>query len=191
MAELFKFRCPACGKLLGAPARKAGKVIHCPQCSAELVVPDPEEASSADPDRDDEAVDLADLGINLGIDLGFAASPGARPAEAPPARPAQEAEAISFLERAVAAAPIEPATAPRADDINQPTPDSSAGPMVEAVPPSPPAARRPRKGPVAAVDRRRDVVLPRTAVISWSLFAILALGLSFVAGLMIGHYRWK
>ncbi len=37
---------------------------------------------------------------------------------------------------------------------------------------------------------RRDVVMPRVAVIGWSLFVILALFLAFIAGLLIGHFLW-
>ncbi|WP_165252652.1 hypothetical protein [Paludisphaera soli] len=39
--EPIKFRCYRCGKLLGAPARRAGGVATCPQCRAEIQVPEP------------------------------------------------------------------------------------------------------------------------------------------------------
>jgi hypothetical protein len=45
--EPIKFRCYRCGKLLGAPARRAGGVATCPQCRAEIQVPEP---ASADPE---------------------------------------------------------------------------------------------------------------------------------------------
>ena len=32
MAELFKFRCFQCQKLIGAPPSKFGKVVKCPRC---------------------------------------------------------------------------------------------------------------------------------------------------------------
>lgn len=38
--------------------------------------------------------------------------------------------------------------------------------------------------------RPRDIVLPRTAVVAWSLFVLLALALSFLAGLLAGHFLW-
>lgn len=37
----IKFRCYRCGKLLGAPARRAGSTTACPQCRAEIQVPEP------------------------------------------------------------------------------------------------------------------------------------------------------
>ena len=40
------------------------------------------------------------------------------------------------------------------------------------------------------VIRARDIVIPRVVVFAWSLLAILALGMAFIAGLMIGHFLW-
>jgi hypothetical protein len=37
----------------------------------------------------------------------------------------------------------------------------------------------------------REVTLPATVVLAWSLFVLLALGMAFIAGLMIGHFVWK
>ncbi len=37
----IKFRCYRCGKLLGASPRKAGSVVECPRCRAEIQVPAP------------------------------------------------------------------------------------------------------------------------------------------------------
>lgn len=47
--DRIMFRCYRCGKLLGAPARRSGAVVACPQCRAEIQVPEPvaEEASPA------------------------------------------------------------------------------------------------------------------------------------------------
>jgi hypothetical protein len=41
------------------------------------------------------------------------------------------------------------------------------------------------------VRRIREVTLPATVVLAWSLFVLLSVAMSFVAGLMIGHYLWK
>jgi hypothetical protein len=44
------------------------------------------------------------------------------------------------------------------------------------------------------VEARRsagDVVISRAVLTSWSLFAPIALGLAFLAGLFVGHYVWK
>lgn len=50
-------------------------------------------------------------------------------------------------------------------------------------------ATEPERLPVSSYSRR-DVVIPRVAVIGWSLFVILALFLAFIAGLLIGHFLW-
>lgn len=39
--EPIKFRCYRCGKLLGAPSRRVGAVVACPQCRTEIQVPAP------------------------------------------------------------------------------------------------------------------------------------------------------
>ena len=38
--------------------------------------------------------------------------------------------------------------------------------------------------------RRDDVLLPRTAVLLWSFFVIVALAFAFGAGLLCGHFLW-
>ena len=183
MAELFKFRCPDCKKLLGVPPRKVGRVVHCPRCRAELVVPDP--ATTDEPDAPDEET------FDLGIDLGYASPLDLRPEGlAGPAheRPDPDAlQAIAFLESATGL-PGDPSDPPETDE--EAATDEEAEPIVRpATEPLTPRSRRPATR--AASERRRDVVLPRTAAIAWALFALLSLALSFTAGLMIGHYRWK
>jgi phage FluMu protein Com len=44
--EHLRFRCSSCNQLLGVSSKKAGAVIACPRCSAELKVPSPEEAAA-------------------------------------------------------------------------------------------------------------------------------------------------
>jgi hypothetical protein len=55
-------------------------------------------------------------------------------------------------------------------------------------------AESPRPGAPDEVMARprpsRDVVIPRLAVLSWSLFVVIALFLAFVAGLLVGHFVW-
>ena len=41
------------------------------------------------------------------------------------------------------------------------------------------------------IRRVSEVVLPASVVLSWSLFALLGIALSFVAGLLMGHFLWK
>src|SRR5438270_499892 len=38
----LKFRCYQCNQLLGVPPKRAGSVIACPRCGADLLVPRPE-----------------------------------------------------------------------------------------------------------------------------------------------------
>ncbi len=44
--------------------------------------------------------------------------------------------------------------------------------------------------PGTELRRVREVVLPASVVLSWSLFVLLGIALSFVAGLLMGHFMW-
>jgi hypothetical protein len=44
--DRLKFRCYRCNKLLGASPSKAGSIVTCPRCQAELVVPRPDEGQA-------------------------------------------------------------------------------------------------------------------------------------------------
>ncbi len=191
MAELFKFRCYGCEKLIGAPPSKFGKVVNCPRCGVELIVPSPgaegeatdEPAADSDPD--------AFRPEALGLDL----QPGriARP-DAPSAKPPGpgEPDPVAFLEL-VAMAP-EAVEAPVSDDPaadgNEPTetavlPEPGEEPLV----PRRRGGRRIRSN--EASSRARDVVLPRTAAVAWALSGLLGLAFAFAAGLLIGHFLWR
>jgi hypothetical protein len=43
----LKFRCYRCNQLIGVPPKRAGSVIACPKCKAELKVPEPQEQAAA------------------------------------------------------------------------------------------------------------------------------------------------
>jgi hypothetical protein len=59
----------------------------------------------------------------------------------------------------------------------------SAAPPIEIEPPSIlPAGTELR--------RVAEVILPASVVLAWSLFVLVGIAMSFVAGLMIGHYLW-
>jgi hypothetical protein len=73
-------------------------------------------------------------------------------------------------------------------------------------PPPVPASSRPEPGLVGTaieiehptihpagseIRRVSEVILPASVVLSWSLFALLGIALSFVAGLLMGHFLWK
>ena len=50
--ERLKFRCYRCNQLLGATPNKAGSVVTCPKCSAELLIPVPELPSDLGPETE-------------------------------------------------------------------------------------------------------------------------------------------
>lgn len=85
--ERLKFRCYRCNQLLGATPNKAGSVVTCPKCSAELLIPLPE----------------------LPADNGPEVEP--RPPEPPPAPPRAEPKPKSEPELAVRALPKPEVTA--------------------------------------------------------------------------------
>jgi hypothetical protein len=69
-------------------------------------------------------------------------------------------------------------------------PPLSTGEPQAIVPPieiEPPSVRP------SAVETRRpfEVVLPASVVLMWSVFVLVGIALSFIAGLMIGHFLWK
>jgi len=176
MAELFKFRCYQCEKLLGVPDSKLGARIKCPRCGAELIVPSPDDDETPPPGAPEgDGIRLEDLGLRL--------EPGpVAPAAVDPLVP----DPIAFLQRAAEPDP-EPAEFdpdPGPTGLPEP-PDPLEAPLV------PGRKRRGRSSLVEETARRRDVVLPRTAAVAWSLFGLLALGFAFTAGLMIGHFLWK
>lgn len=45
----IRFRCAYCNQLMGIARRKAGQVVHCPTCSGQVVVPNPEEEEAQVP----------------------------------------------------------------------------------------------------------------------------------------------
>ena len=186
MAELFKFRCFQCQKLIGAPPSKFGKVVHCPRCGAELIVPSPEtEGESPDePAPDPDAFRPEDLGLNL-------EPPRISRPDAPSAKPPDpnEPNPIAFLEQV--------AVAPEPDLQDEPVPDQNE-PTEESVLPEPgeePLVPRKRgRRPFRSNEptfRARDVILPRTAAVAWAMFGLFGLAFAFSSGLLIGHFLWR
>ncbi len=195
MAELFKFRCYQCHKLLGASPSRIGSVVHCPKCRTELIVPPPPDDPPSGPpeDTDDPPIRLEDLGLRLD------------PEVEPPTKilpPTPEPSPVAFLEQVAAEAPPvefdlgsfippEPPERPEPDeipDLPQP-PDPLDSPLA-------PRPRRHRRSArqselLEPVARRRDVVLPRTAAVAWSMFALLGLAAAFASGLLVGHFLWR
>ena len=193
MAELFKFRCYHCHKLLGASPSRIGSVVHCPKCRTELIVPPPvADPPSSDPEESaDPPIRLEDLGLRLDLQTE------------PPTKilpTTDEPNPVAFLEQAAAAegpaGDIDPGS-PALPDSDEPGEGTGL-----PEPPDPldsPLASRPRRARrrvrqsdlLEPVARRRDVVLPRTAAVAWSLFALLALASAFASGLLVGHFLWR
>jgi hypothetical protein len=73
------------------------------------------------------------------------------------------------------------------------------GQLVAAAPPAaagaiaPPIEIEPPSilAPGTEIRRVAEVTLPAPVVLAWSLFVLAGIAMSFIAGLMIGHYLWK
>lgn len=194
MADLFKFRCYQCQKLIGAPASRFGKVVHCPRCSAELIVPSPDDEPVPEEESDPDAFRPEDLGLELNFQSERLLPPKKTPTPArlEPVGPDPIAYLTQVAEAGETPAPESEgkAGAESSDSSNEPDgspilPELEAEPLV--------ARRGHRSGPASLQPspRARDVVLPRTVAVAWSLFAILALGFAFGSGLFVGHVLWK
>jgi hypothetical protein len=282
--ERLKFRCYRCNQLLGATPNKAGSVVTCPKCSAELLIPVPElpaeegaevqapEPSPAPSPAPAQAQARVRPEPRAAAAQALAAAASERSATAtavkPPLRPAQapaypddlaavlppdlidlrpedlrvEAEFFESLTRQSptpevrepAPWPPTPAFAPtfEAEPYVSPVPAASfietasshvpaparesqsflietvdlAPPKpVESPPPVPSqsplrpepaslgtaiAIEHPAILPASEPRRITEVVLPASAVLAFSLFALLGIALSFVAGLLLGHFIW-
>jgi len=191
MAELFKFRCFQCQKLIGAPASKFGKVVHCPKCGVELIVPSPDDETPPPEEPDPDAFRPEDL--------GFTIEPESISRPKAPTLPSHESvgpDPIAFLEQVATTG-----EAPEPEIPNEPRPENGESQDEPNEPPilpepavEPLVARRGRRGSSSLIEptiRPRDVVLPRTVAVAWSMFVLLALAFAFISGLFIGHYLWK
>jgi phage FluMu protein Com len=197
--EMIRFRCYQCGRLLGAPASKVGRTTSCPKCKAELIIPDPEaepdigdairsltpaidisqtpqtpestRAESHDPGFSWEEIDTAIFqsaaAANERLDLQF---PITEPAIEPPPLPLPPISTVSEIVEV---------------DLAQVDPEVPGMPEIQVdVAPVTVDRSAPRRNP-------GDVVLSQSILVSFSVFVILALGISFLAGLFTGHYFWK
>jgi phage FluMu protein Com len=270
--ERLKFRCYQCNQLLGATPNKAGSIVTCPKCSAELLIPIPElradegstiQARPAAPVRTKvrgDARPKPELEFEAPAESIAAATavqtvPKPQPssqsidelaAALPPdlidLKPEDlrvEAEFFESLTRQVPAPPpgVEQAPWPalealeaqvRSEAFATPAlgPPAVESPVVRSTPavspfvatqtvnlvpaaaepltppPVPQRAEAALIGPSIEIEhptilppgteirRIREVVLPASVVLSWSLFVLLGIALSFVAGLLMGHFLW-
>jgi hypothetical protein len=94
-----------------------------------------------------------------------------------PAEP-RSSDAFSVVPETVGLVPVP------AESLSRPADVTTVVPPIEIEPPSilPPGTE---------IRRVSEVVLPASVVLAWSLFVLLGIALSFVAGLMMGHFLWK
>lgn len=78
----IRFRCRQCNRLLGIARRKIGAVIACPQCGAQITVPDRDDA-----DLVPDAAPAANGALDLS-DIDELLNPTTQAKSAPPAAPA-------------------------------------------------------------------------------------------------------
>jgi hypothetical protein len=211
----IKFRCYQCNQLLGVSSTKAGKVVACPKCSTDLVVPELDDppapaAGSESPPSTPAFLTALDAGVPLDLvdirpeDIRVesgddwklppiatdapwpAPAPGPPPFLAPLGPEAEAGREMPYnLERSPT--PIAVQVSP-AEAIPAPIP--TPPPIDTDVPPikvEPPSIVPERTTTL----RSRDLVLPRSVVATWSLFVLMAQALAFVAGLLAGHYLWR
>jgi phage FluMu protein Com len=279
-AERLKFRCYRCSQLLSVAPSRAGTVVSCPKCKADLLIPAGETQPEAEPEArvrnlvenrgrievelqrraepqapsggtesraketaesstpadapwaatstqappspgsaiglpDELAAmippDLVDLKPeDLRVEAEFFESLTRRPPRMTAAEPAPwpppEAPAPAYShEVLVSPAPPPPfETAGQEDAASSPavlaelrvavpkpalvpapsSPDGAVAPPIEIEPPS-------LLPPGAEIRRVSEVTLPAAVVLAWSLFVLAGIAMSFIAGLMIGHYLWK
>ncbi len=191
MAELFKFRCYQCQKLIGAPPSRFGKVVKCPKCGVDLIVPSPDDEPTPEPEPDPDAFRPEDLGLHLEPE------PISRPiVNAPPPPAPVGPDPVAFLNRLEVVGespdPEAPVEHPEGSEGQEPAPDESSVLPDPGVEPLVPRKRGRTASQVAGpTPRARDVVLPRTAAVAWALFALLGLAFAFLAGLLLGQRLGK
>ena len=257
-ADRLKVRCYRCNQLLAVALSKAGSVVACPKCKAELLIPHPERQSDSE-----ETSESSVLSLGSGTFASLAPVPD--PPEAPPR--SEDSSPPSFLDELSALIPPELASLrpedlrveadvfgaivrqpsptpappspvtdpfllagslsgsgwrPSPSTVEPPAPEPSPSPIATSPTPTdpspfpvdlPPPLPISRTAPVSeasvllppihvepdpirpnpAVEPRviREVVLPASVVLAWSLFVLSAIPMAFLAGLFIGHFLWK
>ncbi len=245
--ELLKFRCYRCNQLLAVAPSRAGKIVNCPKCKAELQIPALEPAATAEAS--------AAPGTEAGRRRRREPGDGSGPVPAQPQAPALP----SFLEGVAAIIPPEVAelrpedlrveahvleSLPRRSGFNESPPAPAPGsespgafptiespespgewpsadelsnafaalpaevrqppppPPIEMVP-LPPPEKAPSVAPPIEIETApalkddrpmrhvREVAVPASVLLAWSLFGLVGLAFSFIAGLLIGHFVWK
>jgi phage FluMu protein Com len=248
IVERLKIRCYRCNQLLAVAPSKAGTVVACPKCKADLLIPKP--GPPAEEPTDPSVVGLKSetfpsLAPVTESTTGRGGPPSASyldeiaaliPPEVASLRPEDlrvEAEVFEAITRQPSPPPpaedpfslpaaltaadfspppvaVEPAPAPPEEVpafLTTTGATYGASGAAQAPPPLPIPATAPESAvvvppirlepeairPTAAAEPRtiREVVLPASVVLAWSLFVLAAIPMAFLAGLMIGHFLWK
>jgi phage FluMu protein Com len=191
MAELFKFRCFQCQKLIGAPPSKFGKVVKCPRCEVELIVPSPEGEEPPPEPEDPDAFRPEEFGIKLETERISQPKPASTGSSVlQPVGP----DPIAFLKQVAETPEPESSETPGSTAPEESPNEPNELEVLPELQPEPLVGRGRSRGGVARSEpppRARDVVLPRTAAVAWSLFGLLGLGFAFISGLLLGHFLWK
>ena len=107
--ERLKFRCYSCNQLLGATPNKAGSVVTCPKCSAELLIPVPElradDGSEVQARTTGPAVPKPRAEVKPKSEPELAAPPAPVAAATPTGPPLRQAPPASYLDELAAALP--------------------------------------------------------------------------------------
>ncbi len=214
----IKFRCFQCNKLLGVSRSKANSVVSCPQCSAELIVPDHSDPPAAAPgdvppppakkpspsnSRIEPVVVLWDKSPDPDPDPAGTADSGfpviqveplsLRPEKPSLLRSSSRSRSEDWPE--TTEGPIPANLRPQASPSPNPPPRQDA-PLAGVVKIEPPALREeaasvaPAPSLRESAARRNDVVLPRTVAVLWSFLVLLAVVLAFATGLLAGRFLW-
>lgn len=205
MSELIRFRCNRCNASLKVSGAKSGAKVACPKCGLELSVPSPAAVTveqGAYPQGEESP--LAEFVVGspgVRVELAGAESQLATPTVGADRTsggfgrgldhvPANINDAPSeFLNLALRLEPeptteVKPASRPSVPVV---TAAPAVGPGVKTEAPSDSQSLRPEKISL----RTRDVTLPRTAVVAWTTFALLAQVFALLAGLLVGHFLWR
>jgi hypothetical protein len=112
-------------------------------------------------------------------------APVPEPASEPPLADHKTELTTSELSNLFAPTPQPSGPSPAPPDL-APEPGDSRGfvPPIEIEPPSIlPAGTESR--------RSSEVILPAAVVLAWSIFVLVGIACSFIAGLLVGHFLWK
>ena len=194
----IKFRCFRCNRLLGVSATKAGAVVACPHCAAELIVP----GTDDEPEADLAAAATAASVVTPKDAASSRIAPAVVPWDAPGADREVTPDGDSAAGSAFPALRIDPEplrSEPAARGYSKPRPgpppeEPIVMPAIAMTPPTLREEATPRtpSGGLGRRDvpRRDDVVLPRAAVILWSFVVLIGLVSAFGAGLLAGRFLW-